>query len=529
MPPSSVFKFEPNRHLVSPNSLLTAIKSRANKKSCGEDKISNYIIKKLSPRFRSAIAKLFNQAFNIAYFPTAWKSAIVIPILKTGKQANDPSSYRPISMLSCLGKLFERCVKQSIDDECNRLNIIPPDQFSHKSTTHPLIKFSNDITMNLNKRTPTIACTLDVEKAFDTVWTDGLLYKLHSTYKFNTHICCLIKSYLQNREFKVKVDDKLSVAYSITAGVPQGGVLSSLLYILYVSDLPIPPQDAHPIQRLQYADDILLYVSVMNLTDGQNRMSAYLSQIQTFLERWKIKLNPGKAQSIVFKGTIKQHCKTVNKSHNKVQLRMNQEPIPLNGDIKYLGVIYKKRPTFVSHVTEAIKRANGAFHQIKHILRSTSKLNVNIKLLCYKQLIRPVLSYGYPAWAGISSHQMERLRVFERRCIRACINYRRPPDTYKTISNVELYKQGTTKRFDNFVIDNAIKTFDKWPACPFLQNCIQHDIDQMNDPRAPYKPPWYIIHLLDTGQLYANSTPILYHTRSTIAMRHLGTVYSTAT
>lgn len=108
---------------------------------------------------------------------------------------------------------------------------------------------------------------------------------------------------------KVNVDKKLSAEHPISAGVPQGGVLSSLLYILYVADLPTSPADTNQIQRLQYADDILVYVSVLDLVNGQNRISNYLSQIQTFLERWKIKLNPGKAESIVFKRTNKQHVK----------------------------------------------------------------------------------------------------------------------------------------------------------------------------------------------------------------------------
>lgn len=100
---------------------------------------------------------------------------------------------------------------------------------------------------------------------------------------------------------------------------------------------------------------------------------------------------------------------------------MNNDAIPLRQDLKYLGVIFKKRPTYVSHVTEAIKKAANAYHQIKQILKRTSKLDPKIKVLCYK-LIRPILSYGFPTWAGISAHQIERIRIFERKFLRACIN-----------------------------------------------------------------------------------------------------------
>lgn len=221
--------------------------------------------------------------------------------IKKSEPTFEPISYRPISLLSCLGKLYERCIKQILDAECSRLDIIPPDQFGNKSVVlHPLIKFSTDIALHLNKRTPTIACALDVEKAFDTVWSDGLLYKLHNIYGISTHLCHPMKGYPSNRSFKVVVEDSKSALHPITAGVPQGGVLSSLLYQIYVSDLPHPPNDPHLIQRLQYADDILVYVSVKNLLNGQNRMSNYISDIQNFLTKWKIKLNPMKAESIVF-------------------------------------------------------------------------------------------------------------------------------------------------------------------------------------------------------------------------------------
>lgn len=130
--------------------------------------------------------------------------------------------------------------KQTITEECNRVNVIPPDQFFHKSTTHPLIKFSNDISNKINRETPTIACSLDVEKAYDTVCTDRLTYNMHRIFGFNTHICRLITNYQAGRSFKVVVESNQSQAFPIAAGVPQGGVLSSLLYIIYTYDIPSP-------------------------------------------------------------------------------------------------------------------------------------------------------------------------------------------------------------------------------------------------------------------------------------------------
>lgn len=524
------FVFDESRHLVSINMLKAAIRSRTNKKSKGEDNISNFIIKKLSAKFTIALAMIFNHAYNLAHFPSAWKTAIIVPLLKKSKPTNEPTSYRPISLLSCLGKLYEHSIKRVITAECHRLKVTPDDQFSQfagRSTSMPLIKFANDISLNLNTKTPTIACTLDVEKAFDTVWIAGLIYKMHHVFRFSTHLCKLLKCYLSERLFRVIVDKHLSQRYQIAAGVPQGGVLSALLYVIYVADLPLPPNTSPSITRLQYADDILVYISCKNLFRGQDILNEYLNTIHEHFSKWKIKLNPTKIEAIVFKGTNKQHSKGVNRSYKFVMININGHPIPLQSEIKYLGVIFSRRPTYSKHVTHALTKATQAYHAIKHILKRVSNLSIKIKLLCYKQLIRPIVSYGFPAWAGISSHQMERLRVFERKCLRACINYRRPIGSYRHIRNSALYEQSTIKRIDCFLVSGALKTFEKWPTLQSLGGCIDLDPVLLDDPMIPYKPPWYISHSLIGTQDYDGSVPLIYHNRYSINSRHLGPVYNT--
>lgn len=523
------FVFDKTRHLVSINSLNDTLSSRANKKSKGEDKISNFVIKKLSPKFRILLAMLFNQAYNIGYFPAAWKRAIIVPILKKSKPSNEAASYRPISLLSCLGKTFEHCVNKVVAEECSRLMVIPNDQFGlsfGRSVYHPLTKFTTDVTMEINKRTPTIACTLDIEKAYDTVWINGLIYKMHNLFGFEAHLCSFILNYLSDRSFQVIVNNKLSASHQIVAGVPQGGVLSAFLYIIFVSDLPAPPVSTNPVRRLQFADDILVYIAAKQLQTGQDRLNNYINTIEEHLTKWRIKINPLKAEAVVFKGTNKQHGVHVNKNYKNIKIVVNGQQVNLKNQLKYLGVIYSQRPTFAAHVTEALAKAGRAYHNIKGVLKSTSKLDTQIKLLCYKQLIRPILSFGFPAWAGISSCQMERLRCFERRCIRACINYKRPYYTYKWISNKELYQQSEIKRIDCFMLDSTIKLFGKWPQLETLDDCINLDADQLDDVHQAYKPPWYIQHLHDTNRLYVNSAPSIYHVRHRANTRHLGPVYS---
>lgn len=181
--------------------------------------------------------------------------------------------------------------------------------------------------------------------AFDTLWHDGLVYKMkHANFSF--HICQYVYNYLKDRTFVVKVNSNNSEAYQISAGVPQGGVLSAPLFNIFVSDLPQPTPHQNEIQRLQYADDTLLYVSTYNLFDGQERINSYLTELQSYYAKWKIKLNPDKAEATVFRGTCKQHTKKIYRDSKNVKIVVEGHQLALQDQLKYLGVIYSSRPSF---------------------------------------------------------------------------------------------------------------------------------------------------------------------------------------
>lgn len=151
------------------------------------------------------------------------------------------------------------------------------------------------------------------------------------------------------------------------------------------------------------------------------------------------------------------------------------------------------------------------YNVIKPIPKKTKGLSYTIKMLCYKQLIRPVIPYGFPAWTNISPPQMERLRMFERKCIRSCVESRRKPDHYKYIHNTDLYAQGNLERIETYMIRLCLNTFHKWPDSPPFNDCLQQSIEYLDDTRFKNKPPSYILHLAINDRLYNGSTPILYH------------------
>lgn len=160
-------------------------------------------------------------------------------IYKLNKPKNEPSSYRPISLLPVLGKLFEKVMLKRIKPILKSHKIIPVTQFGFRenhSTTHQIHRIVEKIASSFETKNVCPGVFLDVSQAFDHVWHTGLLFKLKMFLP--TPLYLLSKSYLQNRSFLVRQGDSLSSQFQIEAGVPQGSDLSPDLYNIYTAYIP---------------------------------------------------------------------------------------------------------------------------------------------------------------------------------------------------------------------------------------------------------------------------------------------------
>jgi hypothetical protein len=358
---------------VSPNEVANLIQRLKPNKSPGHDLITNKILKYLLKKTILLLTFLFNSMLRLSYFPIIWKLEIVILILKPGKPPNIATSYRPISLLPVIGKLFGKIILKKLRPIIETHKVIPNAQFSfraHHSTIQQVHRLVDKISSSFENKNYCPAVFLDVAQAFDRVWHNGLLHKLKLFLPVPLYL--LICSYLGNRTFKVRHGNSFSSIFPILAGVPQGSDLSPDLYNIFSSDI----LQINDTIIATYADNTTILSFNRNPTVAFNALQNHLDLIDKWSSNWKIKINADKSVHVPF---------TLNKKNLSIPT-LHEIPIASSFQIKYLGIILDKRLTWGLHLKNKRKSLNSRLYLLRPVLKS--KLPLLNKLILYKAMIR---------------------------------------------------------------------------------------------------------------------------------------------
>ena len=168
---------------VDAQTLIKLVKFLKRGKAPGPDTIHNEVLRlgTITSLFHH-LARLFTSSIQLGYIPTAWKLATLHMLLKPDKPVTLTTSYRPISLISSIMKLFERVIEQWLRFHLEDIGFINKHQSGFrraKSTDDHLFRLSQSIMESFNRVSEHVVATfLDVEKAFDNVWHNGLRYKI---------------------------------------------------------------------------------------------------------------------------------------------------------------------------------------------------------------------------------------------------------------------------------------------------------------------------------------------------------------
>ena len=339
--------------------LERAIEDTSNNKAAGNDNIPYDIIKSLGAKAKSFILHLFNQVWKGEPMPQQWRTAVIKPLLKDGKDPKSPGSFRPIALTSCLGKLLEKIVADRLTSylECN--NLINPNQAGFRKercTTDQVLKLVQMASdkMHENKDgTTTLVTFFDFSRAYDKVWREGLIHKmikLKVPYSFVRYT----RLFLSARKTMVEINGARSKPFFLNEGLPQGSAISPLLFLIFINDITeFTDEKATP---SLFADDTAIWVGASkDKEESIQEMQRNINAISNWAKKWKMVLNSDKTQVMVLSTSPED-------TNWKPELLLDEKKLKVVKEYRFLGVIIDNQLRFNAHVkqiaTKCKKRNN---------------------------------------------------------------------------------------------------------------------------------------------------------------------------
>lgn len=302
--------------------------------STGMDRINYRMIQELPDNALNFLVGIMNESFSSSYIPLSWKNHVVIPVLKKDKDPNDHSSYRPITLLSCVGKTLESIFKRRIEWFIEHFDKFPKSQFGFRKGkgVHDNLNILNtDIRISFSKNEYLLAVFLDVQGAYDNIDFCILADAMKKIGITNKMINWIIK-YFQERYIYVRYDNKYfgpKIAYK---GIPQGSILGPILYSIYTASIESYVKN-DDIEILQFADDIVVYTSSRCLEVAAEKIQNSLYKIEEVFNNLKMVPSTQKTQFIAF---------TRHRINSPLQLSFFNDEIHIINSAKYLGVYFVK-------------------------------------------------------------------------------------------------------------------------------------------------------------------------------------------
>ena len=396
------------------------------------------------------------------------------------------ANYRPISLLSCVGKILERIVYKYIYNHLSKYKLLYSLQsgfLPHHSTTHQLIELYHNVLMAMENNEYTALVFCDFSKAFDRVWHRGLLFKLEK-YGLTGNVLLWLKDYLSNRKQCVVVKNEKSSEVSIAAGVPQGSVLGPLLFLVYINDIT---DNLLSVTRL-FADDTALSFSSKNLRETENHINYDLEQLSVWSKNWLMNFNPQKTETMII---------TNHELSFIPQFLFDNCSIPLVNQHKHLGVTISNDGKWNSHVNETISRVTKYISTLRKLKYVLSRKNLEKLYLVY---VRPILEYACEVWDNCNItdvNKIENLQYEAGRIITGLPIFTKKSLIYEELNWLSLEKRRQNRKlflFYNIVHDNA-PNYLKSLLPPIVSDFSNYNLRN----RENFQSPAYRLRLTDSS------------------------------
>ena len=424
---------------ISPTEINSAIKKLKNNKSPGIDNILNEHIKSTSHLFLPVYMKLFNTIFDSGQVPESWAIGDILPIYKNKGNINSPENYRPITLLSCLGKLFTSIINDRLYKFAEKYEILCPNQAGFRkglSTIDNLFVLQSLIEISKSYKNKLFCAFIDFKQAFDNVWRGWLWTKLRG-YNVNGKCLKLIQNMYQNIKSRVSTAEGNSVFFPCCKGVRQGENLSPILFSLYLNDLEryfminrtggiTAEANAEHIYSylkifiLLFADDTVLF------SNSQDILQGMLNLFENYCDEWQLTVNVSKTKILIF---------TSGRYARNLKFFFKGNELELANEYKYLGIFISKSGSYLSCKKHIAEQANNAMFSLLRKIRVLN-LPIEMQIDLFKKLIKPILLYGCEIWAVGNIDIIERVQL---KFLKMILNLKKSTPSYMVYGETGIF------------------------------------------------------------------------------------------
>jgi ribonuclease HI len=357
----------------------------------GEDEITAKALREAWPLLGKRITALFNNCLQQGHHPAPFKYARVVIIPKPGDRDRTlPKSYRPIALLSCLGKGLERLLARRMVYLALHHKVLARDQcgaISRRAATDLTTALYADIEEIWARRRVAGIITIDIRGAFDGVLPGRLLLRIRQQ-GWPPPLVAWVKSFLTSRTASITLDQDTSPPFNLLCGLPQGSPVSPILFLLYIAPILQLPTSCR--SRFGYSDDACFLAEGWDLSSCQLALQATLDLVRTW----------GQNNGVLFaeEKTELQYFTPGYRAQAEIPVQAGDHQIKPNSVTRWLGVYFNRYLTFKDHVRRACARARKISAHVKHLCGTTYGANAALLRQTVQGCALTTLFYGCGTW-----------------------------------------------------------------------------------------------------------------------------------
>lgn len=379
----------------------------------GLDNFTYNIIKNLPAIAKTLLLKIYNDFWLEGKYISQFKEIVICLILKPNKDKNFPTSYRPISLMSCFLKIFERMIKLRLEWFLEYNQLLPKCQYGFRrgyGTIDAATQLVTNIQLAFSKNKYLACIFLDLKGAYDAVELNILGNKLIEIGLSKNASTNLVEMYSDRKIFIRDHNNNLHGPRYISQGIPQGSVLSPLLFNVYTAKMHDIAGDS--IHSLQFADDFVFYTIADSYEECVGTLKQIMFILKTQINDLGFTISTEKSAVMVF---------TRHRLHSPDNINLCGYNIPIVSEYKYLGLVLDTKLLWTKHIHYVKAKCEKGVNMLRCISRSKWGADPKISLLFYRSYIRSILDYGCILYGSASNTNLLSIDRIQYKSIRICI------------------------------------------------------------------------------------------------------------